>query len=634
MKFPFFKPDQKPAQPTAGTTPPSVRPLQPAGARPATAAPATSGIPGKTISFTVGAIVHQLPPSLTGKAGQLATATIVIPIDRVLPQLGSGKVTITLGELLKMLPADLLPSPLPVVSQTQMILLPLPQLIASIPPDLLMVKNQTVQSLDVPGLDHLPQFFDEPKPVVATAASFESAAPAPQPTGPTISLKLSIILSVLPDEVLACTRSELSHLANLSTPVNLPLQPVLEQLQTGAARLPLSLVVRAVPQIILVKPLPSLEGKTVTLPLEAIVPQISPQQFAAIMGRGTTTLGADLESSDIPMPFMEKAKPAPIPAPAPAPVSPPAPEPEPEPVGIDMGALEDESFSIFAEKTAPAPVAKAQPVTPVPVPEIKPPAPPAPKPETVIAAAPAPVLPAPEPVKPLAPVVVPVPEPIKPVVPPVVRVVEPVAEVTTPAEAKHFLVDLNECMPDDLLSFEGIGPSLAKRIVEYRQAHGPFRSMEDVRAIPGVGRKTFRALTGPKSRPLNKLLGVAEDKELTLQEIMRLTGTMRGVAGCLLAGADGVFVTGTLPPHLDQNTISVFAPQLFKKVGRYTRELRVGQVKRMTLFTDQQPVSIFEAGDVYLIIIHDTRHFSKTLLRRCERVGMEIARLCRQRAVV
>jgi predicted regulator of Ras-like GTPase activity (Roadblock/LC7/MglB family) len=115
---------------------------------------------------------------------------------------------------------------------------------------------------------------------------------------------------------------------------------------------------------------------------------------------------------------------------------------------------------------------------------------------------------------------------------------------------------------------------------------------------------------------------------------VRLTNALPGITGCMLAMSNGLFLTGELPPQFDRETISVFAPQLFKKVGRYTRELRVGQIRRFTIFTDQQPLSIFRAGDVYLIVIHDTRHFSKALLRRCERISQEIARLCRQRAVV
>ena len=102
----------------------------------------------------------------------------------------------------------------------------------------------------------------------------------------------------------------------------------------------------------------------------------------------------------------------------------------------------------------------------------------------------------------------------------------------------------------------------------------------------------------------------------------------------MLAMSDGLFLTGQLPEHLDQNTISVFAPQLFKKVGRYARELQVGEIRRFTIFTDTQPLSIFKAGDVYLIIVHDAQRYSKALLRRCERISHEIARLSSQRVTV
>jgi predicted regulator of Ras-like GTPase activity (Roadblock/LC7/MglB family) len=152
--------------------------------------------------------------------------------------------------------------------------------------------------------------------------------------------------------------------------------------------------------------------------------------------------------------------------------------------------------------------------------------------------------------------------------------------------------------------------------------------------VPGVGRKTYRALAGIDARSLNKLLGVADDRELSLQEIVKLTSQLKGIDGCMLAMSDGLFLTGQLPNDFDQEAISVFAPQLFKKMGRYVKELRVGQVRRFTLFTDERPISIFRAADVYLIVVHDTRHFSKRLLRQCERISEELARLCRQRTVV
>jgi competence ComEA-like helix-hairpin-helix protein len=203
-----------------------------------------------------------------------------------------------------------------------------------------------------------------------------------------------------------------------------------------------------------------------------------------------------------------------------------------------------------------------------------------------------------------------------------------------PLDENRFLIDINRCSAEDLFAIKGIGPSLAKRIIAYRTEHGRFNSLNDLRQVPGVGRKTFRALTGIRPQALNRLLGIAEDRELTLQEIIRLTSKLPGMAGCMLATADGLLLTGEVPPEMDQEAISVFAPQLFKRVARYTKELKVGQVSRFTLFTDQQPVSIFAAEEVYLVVFHDKKRFSKRLLRQCERISAEIARLCRQRTVV
>ena len=47
---------------------------------------------------------------------------------------------------------------------------------------------------------------------------------------------------------------------------------------------------------------------------------------------------------------------------------------------------------------------------------------------------------------------------------------------------------------DQLDEFDGIGPTLAQRIVEYRDAHGGFRSLEELREVEGIGEKRFASL--------------------------------------------------------------------------------------------------------------------------------------------
>ncbi len=59
-------------------------------------------------------------------------------------------------------------------------------------------------------------------------------------------------------------------------------------------------------------------------------------------------------------------------------------------------------------------------------------------------------------------------------------------------------LDLNTAAPEELALLPGVGPSLARRIVEAREQGGGFRSWEDVDAVPGVGAaklQTLRAAT-------------------------------------------------------------------------------------------------------------------------------------------
>lgn len=55
-------------------------------------------------------------------------------------------------------------------------------------------------------------------------------------------------------------------------------------------------------------------------------------------------------------------------------------------------------------------------------------------------------------------------------------------------------VDLNQATADELERLPEIGPSLAQRIIEYRNAKGRFRTPEDLLEVPGIGPKTYDTL--------------------------------------------------------------------------------------------------------------------------------------------
>ncbi|QNO36667.1 ComEA family DNA-binding protein [Protaetiibacter sp. SSC-01] len=55
-------------------------------------------------------------------------------------------------------------------------------------------------------------------------------------------------------------------------------------------------------------------------------------------------------------------------------------------------------------------------------------------------------------------------------------------------------VDLNTADVSTLDTLPRIGPAMAQRIVEWREANGPIRSVDDLLAVSGIGAKTVEAL--------------------------------------------------------------------------------------------------------------------------------------------
>lgn len=56
-------------------------------------------------------------------------------------------------------------------------------------------------------------------------------------------------------------------------------------------------------------------------------------------------------------------------------------------------------------------------------------------------------------------------------------------------------ININRATVQELdAGLEGIGTGLAQRIVDYRTANGPFRKVEDIRKVGGIGDKRFEAI--------------------------------------------------------------------------------------------------------------------------------------------
>ncbi|MDI6793391.1 MAG: ComEA family DNA-binding protein, partial [bacterium] len=68
----------------------------------------------------------------------------------------------------------------------------------------------------------------------------------------------------------------------------------------------------------------------------------------------------------------------------------------------------------------------------------------------------------------------------------------------TVKESKTFdkKVNLNTATLEEIESLPKIGPAIAKRIIEYRDTHGGFKSIEEIIEVKGIGEKTFEKIKG------------------------------------------------------------------------------------------------------------------------------------------
>ena len=68
------------------------------------------------------------------------------------------------------------------------------------------------------------------------------------------------------------------------------------------------------------------------------------------------------------------------------------------------------------------------------------------------------------------------------------------SQQASPAQPAGSLINLNSATQAELEKLPGVGPAMAKQIIEYRQKNGGFKKVEELMNVKGIGEKSFLKL--------------------------------------------------------------------------------------------------------------------------------------------
>jgi len=79
---------------------------------------------------------------------------------------------------------------------------------------------------------------------------------------------------------------------------------------------------------------------------------------------------------------------------------------------------------------------------------------------------------------------------------PVILVAIAIAAVAGTADCSQpsGVVNINNASSEELQLLPRVGPALAGRIIEFREANGPFQSVDEILAVKGIGESSFEKL--------------------------------------------------------------------------------------------------------------------------------------------
>jgi competence protein ComEA len=84
-------------------------------------------------------------------------------------------------------------------------------------------------------------------------------------------------------------------------------------------------------------------------------------------------------------------------------------------------------------------------------------------------------------------------------------------DAATDDQLPKFMVSVNQADWPELMLLPGIGETMARRIVDWRDRQGPFRAVADLEQVPGIGSRTAQRIAAQISFEITPAVREADE---------------------------------------------------------------------------------------------------------------------------
>ena len=202
-------------------------------------------------------------------------------------------------------------------------------------------------------------------------------------------------------------------------------------------------------------------------------------------------------------------------------------------------------------------------------------------------------------------------------------------------------INLNVATVDQLMTLNGVARGLAEAIVAYREVHGSFESIFDLREVPRLGRRRFRSITGMaysgkghhRREVLARLLSIPVAAVAHLPTIVRVIAEMPPFAGCVISDRDGLMLAESGATRY-ASAMSAVVPRMMTNLGDNIREIDDREVRSVSICTEEGMYTVLVSGNIYVSIVHTTSKLTLKQLKFIRRVAQELEWLLGHRGYV